>query len=225
MKSIKGNMTKIGILGTGVVGSAIGSKLVQLGYEVKMGSRANHNQKAVEWAKKNGINASEGSFEDAAKFGEIVFLCVKGEGASDALKMAKEENLNVKTVVDISNPLDFSRGMPPTLLISNTDSLGERNQKAFPKANFVKTLNIVNCEIMVDPTKSGGNPTMFLCGNNEKSKGEVKKILAEFGWKDVIDLGDITAARGMEMMLPIWVRLLMTTNDAYFGFKIIKKSS
>jgi len=217
-------MKKIGVLGTGMVGNAIGSKLIQLGYDVKMGSRTPNNEKASEWVRKNGSKASQGTFEDAAKFGDIIFLCVKGEAALDVLRMAKEENLNGKTIVDVTNPVDFSKGMPPSLFVCNTDSLGERLQRAFPNVNFVKTLDVVNCEVQVDPKKSGDDPTMFMCGNNTKAKVEVKEILKQFGWKDIIDLGDISAARGSEMMTPIWLRIWSALQNSHFAFKIVRKN-
>jgi predicted dinucleotide-binding enzyme len=215
---------KIGILGTGMVGSTIGTKLVQLGYEVKMGSRTPGNEKAATWAKSQGANASQGTFEDAAKFGEIVFLCTKGDATLEALKLIKPESLKGKTVIDISNPLDFSKGMPPTLVpqFANTNSLGEEIQRALPGTNVVKSLNIVNCDVMVNPKKSGGDPTMFVAGNTPSAKEEVKGILRQFGWSDVIDLGDISGARGMEMILPIWLRTLGATQNMHFGFKIVR---
>jgi predicted dinucleotide-binding enzyme len=215
-------MKKIAILGTGAVGKTIGSKLISLGYTVKMGSRTANNEKATEWVTKNGNNASHGTFEDAIKFGELVFICSKGEFVLDILKMAGVENFKNKTVIDISNPLDFSKGMPPSLFICNTNSLGEEVQKLLEGANVVKTLNIVNCEVMVDAKKCGGDATMFVSGNNADAKTEVKSILNQFGWNDIIDLGDITNARGQEQLLPIWVRTWVATGNGHFAFKIVR---
>lgn len=214
---------KIGILGTGDVGNTLGSKLTQLGYEVMMGSRTADNAKAIEWVASAGPKASQGTFEDAARFGEIVFICVKGEVTLDVLKLAKADSLKGKTVIDVSNPLDFSKGMPPSLLICNTDSLGEEVQKALPDANVVKTLNIVRHTVMVDPMRAGGEGTMFVCGNDANAKNDATVILNKFGWKDVIDLGDITAARGTEMLLPIWVRLYGKFQHGDISFKIFRK--
>jgi predicted dinucleotide-binding enzyme len=213
----------IGILGTGMVGNAIGTKTVQLGHTVMMGSRTANNDKAAAWVKKNGARASQGTFADAARFGEVIFICAKGDATLNAVKAAGEANFKGKTVIDISNPLDFSQGMPPSLFISNTNSLGEEVQKLLPDAHVVKTLNIVNCEVMVNPMKSGGDPTMFVSGNNADAKAKAMKLLNAFGWKDIIDLGDITTARGLEMMLPIWVRTWAATGDGYFAFKILRK--
>jgi predicted dinucleotide-binding enzyme len=153
-----------------------------------------------------------------------VFLCTNGAGTLDAIALAGLGNFKNKTVADISNPLDFSKGMPPTLLprFANTTSLGEEVQKALPEAHVVKTLNIVNCEVMVNAKKTGGDPTMFVAGNNEKAKGEVKDILKHFGWADIVDLGDISAARGMEMLVILWVRTWGAIQNGYFGFKIVR---
>ncbi|MER2999088.1 NADPH-dependent F420 reductase [Pontibacter populi] len=217
-------MKNIAVLGTGMVGNTIGTKLIQLGYKVMMGSRSATNEKALAWVEANGANASAGTFEDAARFGEIVFNCTKGEITLDVFKMAGPENFKGKTIIDISNPLDFSKGMPPSLIpeYANTNSLGEEIQKLLPEANVVKTLNIVNCEVMVDAKKSGGDPTMFISGNNAEAKAEVKAILQQFNWNDIIDLGDITTARGTEMLLPIWLRTWMATGNGYFAFKIVR---
>ncbi len=217
-------MKKISILGTGIVGNTIGTKLIQLGYQVMMGSRTATNEKAAAWVSANGNNASAGTFADAAKYGEIIFNCTKGDVALDVIKLAGIENMDGKTVIDISNPLDFSKGMPPTLIpeLCNTTSLGEEVQKLIPKANVVKTLNIVNCEVMVDAKRSGGDSTMFMCGNNEDAKAAVKKILVQFGWNDILDLGDISNSRGTEMLLPIWVRTYMTLKNGHFAFKIVR---
>ncbi|MBA4853175.1 NADPH-dependent F420 reductase [Emticicia sp. BO119] len=217
-------MKKIGILGTGIVGKTIGSKLIQLGYEVKMGSRTATNEKAIAWAKANGNKALTGTFADVATFDEIVFNCTKGEVTLEVFKQAGIENFDGKTIIDISNPLDFSQGMPPILApqYSNSNSLGEEVQKLLPNAYVVKTLNIVNCEVMVEATKSGGVPTMFVCGNNADAKEAVQGILNQFGWTDIMDLGDISTARGTEMMLPIWLRIYLSTQNGYFGFKVIR---
>ncbi len=125
---------KIGILGTGIVGNTIGTKLVQLGHDVMMGSRSKTNEKAGAWVKASGPKASQGTFADAAKFGEILFNCTNGMASLEVLKLAGAESTKGKILIDISNPLDFSKGMPPTLSVSNTDSLGEQIQRAFPEA-------------------------------------------------------------------------------------------
>lgn len=214
---------KLGILGTGMVGNAIGTKLIQLGHEVKMGSRTPSNEKAAEWVKANGPKASQGTFADAAAFGEIVFNCTAGTASIEALKQAGERNLQSKILIDISNPLDFSQGMPPTLTICNTDSVGEQIQRAFPNVKVVKTLNTVNCNVMVNPSLVPGDHDVFMSGNDAAAKSKVREVLTQwFGWKSVIDLGDISTARGTEMYLPLWVRLYALFQKPNFNIKVVK---
>ncbi len=214
---------KIGVLGTGMVGNTIATKLVQLGHEVKMGSRAANNGKAAEWVKTNGAKASQGTFAETAQFGEILFNCTSGMGSLEALKSAGATNLKGKILVDIANPLDFSKGMPPSLSVCNTDSLAEQIQRAFPDAKVVKALNTVNCKLMVTPSLVKGDHDLFICGNDAASKTKVTGILKDwFGWKSVIDLGDITAARATEMVLPIWVRLMGVFQSPNFNFKVVR---
>jgi hypothetical protein len=212
----------IGIVGSGMVGKTIGAALIKLDHRVKLGTRS--PGKVSDWVEANGTKASGGTFAEAAQFGEMLFLCTKGEATLDALAISGPSHFTGKVVVDITNPLDFSNGMPPSLLsrFANTNSLGEEVQKALPGARVVKSLNIVNCEVMVNPRKSGGDPTMFVSGNDAAAKQSVIGILKSFGWKDIIDLGDISTARGTEMMLPIWVRLWMATQNGYIGFKVVR---
>jgi 8-hydroxy-5-deazaflavin:NADPH oxidoreductase len=208
-----------------MVGNTISTKLIQLGHFVKMGSRTVHNQKAVEWANKNGKNASEGTFSNAAEFGEIIFNCTSGLNSIAALKSAGSENLKNKILIDIANPLDFSKGMPATLGICNNDSLGEQIQKIFPETKVVKTLNTMNCSLQVNPSMIPGDHDTFLSGNDEAAKNKVKEILTDwFGWKSVIDLGDIKTARGTEMLLPIWLSLMTKFGNPDFNFRIVRKN-
>jgi predicted dinucleotide-binding enzyme len=211
---------KIGILGTGMVGEALGTKLVTLGHKVMMGSRTETNETAAKWVGKNGAAASQGTFASAAAFGSLVFLCTKGEVSLEVAK-STAPSMGGKILVDVSNPLDFSHGMPPSLLISNTTSLGEEIQKAVPAAKVVKTLHIVNCEVMVEPAKAGGEPTMFVSGNDGDAKAQVVSLLKELGWRDIIDLGDITTARTTEMLVPLWVSLFNNSGNPRFAFKVI----
>lgn len=215
---------KIGIIGTGMVGTAIASKLVSRGHEVKMGSRTASNEKAVAWAKAAGEKASHGTFADAASFGELVFNCTQGAVSLEALQAAGASALKGKILIDVSNPLDFSKGMPPTLFAGNTDSLGERVQAAFPETRVVKTLNTVTAEVMVNPGMvAGGDHHLFLCGNDAGAKSTVGEFLkSQFGWKHLVDLGDITTARGTESYLPLWIRLWGTLKTANFNIKIVQ---
>jgi predicted dinucleotide-binding enzyme len=214
---------KIAVLGTGMVGETIGGKLVALGHEVRMGSRTATNEKAAAWVKKAGAKASAGTFADAAAFGELVFNCTLGSGAVEALAMAGEQNLAGKVVIDVSNPLDFSKGMPPSLFVSNTDSLGEQLQRRFPKAHVVKALNTMNCNIMVNPRMLPDSHHTFLSGNDAGAKAKTKDLLKQFGWADdeIVDLGDITTARGTEQILPLWVRVWGATKNGAFNFKLV----
>lgn len=211
-------------MGTGMVGQTIGSKLVQLGHRGKMGSRTARNPNAVAWAKASGAKAFHGTFDEAAAFGELLFNCTAGEASLNALRMAGEENLNGKILIDVANPLDFSKGMPPSLSVCNTDSLAEQIQRAFPEAKVVKTLNTVNSSLMVNPALLKGEHDIFVSGNDPETKAQVTAILKDwFAWQSVIDLGDITSARVQEMLLPIWLRLWGVWQTPIFNYKIVRQ--
>ena len=213
----------IGIFGTGMVGQTIGSKLIQVGHKVRIGSRTAENEKAAQWVAANGPRASYGTFADAAAFGEILFNCTAGAASLQALEMAGAANIKGKILIDVANPLDFSHGVPPSLAVCNTDSLGEQIQRAFPETRVVKTLNTVNCNVMVNPALVPGAQDMLLCGNDPEAKAVVMRILKEwFGWESVLDLGDISAARALEMVLPLWVRLWAILQTPIFGFKVVR---
>lgn len=214
---------KIAVLGTGAVGNAIGTKLIELGHEVTMGSRSAGNEKAKAWAGQHPKSASQGTFQDAVKSAEIIFNCTSGSGSLDALKAAGAENLKGKILVDISNPLDFSKGMPPTLFVCNTDSLAEQIQKTFADVKVVKTLNTVNCNVMVNPSLVPGEHDMFISGNDAAAKAQVTDILRSwFGWKNVIDLGDLTGARSQEMWVLTWVRMWGVLGTPNFNIHVVK---
>jgi 8-hydroxy-5-deazaflavin:NADPH oxidoreductase len=215
-------MKKLGVLGTGMVGTTIANKLLELGYEVMMGSRTASNDKQKAWILNKGDKAHIGTFDQAAAFGELLFYCVKGDTAVQIAKSLTPSNIKGKTIIDISNPLDFSKGMPPFLApaLTNTNSLGEELQKVMSEAHLVKSLNIVSSTIMVSEYKPGDSPTMFISGNNADAKQETMHLLKAFGWKDIIDLGDITTARGTEMLLPLWVRTMQTLGHPNFAFTV-----
>lgn len=215
---------KIAVLGTGNVGDTIGSKLIEVGHTVMMGSRTKDNEKALAFVARHNGKASAGNYADAAAFGEMIFNCTAGVGSLDALKMAAVSDLNGKVIVDIANPLDFSKGMPPSLAICNTHSLGEEIQNTFPQARVVKALNTMWCGLMVNPAMiNGGDHSTFVSGNDAGAKEEVKQILKSFGWaeKNILDLGDITKARGTEMYLPLWLSIYGATNNGAFNLKIV----
>lgn len=215
-------MKNIAILGTGMVGKTIGTKLISLGHAVMMGSRTENNEKAQEWSKSNGSMASYGTFADAAASADIIFNCTSGQVSLEALQLAGRENLQGKILVDLANPLDFSKGMPPSLTICNTDSLGETIQRQFTDVKVVKTLNTLNCELMVDPGLLNDPGNLFICGNDSEAKFEIDSLLRTFGWEKIIDLGDISASRGMEQLLPVWIRLMGTLGTNKFNFSIVK---
>lgn len=215
---------KLGVLGTGSVGQAIGGKLVALGHEVRMGSRSATNDKAAAWVKAAGGGASQGTFAEAAAFGELVFNCTSGAGTLEAARAAGEANLRGKVLIDVSNSLDASKGFPPVLFTGNTDSLGEQLQRALPETKVVKTLNTVTASLMVDAgSLAGGEHDVFVSGNDADAKGRVSAILRDwFGWKHVVDLGDITTARGTESYVALWVRLYGTLKTAHFNVKLVR---
>ena len=214
---------KIGVFGTGTVGSTIATKLAKLGHEVKMGSRTAGNAKAAAWVKASGAKAWQGTFAEAAAFGELLFNCTSGVGALAALELAGKKNIGSKILVDVSNPLDFSKGMPPSLTVCNTDSLAEQIQRAFPEAKVVKALNTMNANLMVDPSLVKGDHDVFVCGNDAGAKAQVTELLkGGFGWKHVVDVGDLTAARGQEMFVIFWVRLFSAGGSPMFNVHVVR---
>ncbi|MFD9124608.1 NADPH-dependent F420 reductase [Kitasatospora sp. NPDC059571] len=221
------------ILGTGMVGRTIAAKLAALGHEVVIGTRDPQTTLARTEADAMGTppfarwqqdhpGIALATFADAAARADIVVNATSGAGALPALEAAGADNLNGKVLLDIANPLDFSRGMPPVLDPVNTDSLGEEIQRVFPDLRVVKTLNTMNCLLMVDPARVPGEHNVFVSGNDTDAKKAATELLVSFGWpeKDIIDLGDITTARGTEMLLPIWLRLWGALGHADFNFHI-----
>jgi hypothetical protein len=226
----------IGILGTGGVARAIAAKLVSLNHGVTLGTRNVHetmsraavdtmgNAPFRDWHSNHAV-IKLGTYADAAAYGEILVNATSGSGSIAALHAAGEKNIGGKILLDISNPLDFSKGFPPSLSIVNTDSLGELIQRTFPSVKVVKTLNTLSNPLMVNPSLvNGGDHTIFLSGNDVEAKKNVLSLLTSFGWnaENVIDLGDITSARGTEQILPIWVRLFGKLQTPMFQFKIVK---
>jgi predicted dinucleotide-binding enzyme len=215
---------KIAILGTGAVGTTIGSKLIELGHQVMIGSRTKTNEKAIEFVNKFDKNASNGTFEEAATFGEIIFNCVKGKFAIEALQKTGNGIVN-KILIDVTNPIDTSQGMTFGLIpeLCNTNSLGEEIQKTFPNTKVVKTLNTMWSTLMMIPSMlKDGDHTNFICGNDEEAKKIVKNLLKEIGWKEesIVDLGDITGARGTEAMLQLWWKIWGATMGT-FSIKVV----
>jgi hypothetical protein len=164
------------------------------------------------------------SFREAGAQAEVIVNATSGAGSLEALEAAGEENLAGKVLIDVTNPLDYSQGMPPTLLVSNTDSLGEQIQRRFAEARVVKTLNTMNCEVMVDPGKVPGEHDVFLCGEDDGAKQQVAELLRNFGWpaERIIDLGGISSARGTEMYLALWLRLWGAVGSGYFNIAVVR---
>jgi predicted dinucleotide-binding enzyme len=225
---------KIAVLGTGRVGQAIGGRLIQLGHDVMIGTRdvaetlarsapdGMGNPPFSAWRQQNP-KAQLGTFAQAAAHGEMVVNATNGFATLEILKAAGDANLNSKILIDISNPLDFSKGMPPTLFVKDSDSLAEQIQRAYPRVKVVKTLNTMNASLMVNPGQlAGGDHTVFVSGNDVAAKTQVTELLKSFGWRDIVDVGDITTARGTEMLLPIWVRLMGALQTPLFNFKIVR---
>lgn len=226
---------KIAVLGTGMVGQIISGKLAELGHEVMVGTRDVAKTEAYSephplgfpafsiWQKEHA-DVTLGTFTEAARHGEVIINATSGASSLEALQLAGEIYLNDKIMLDIANPLVFSQGMPPSLSVCNTDSLGEQIQRTFPRVKVVKTLNTVTAPVMIDPgAVAGADHTLFVCGNDAEAKAQVIGWLQSwFGWQDVLDLGDITAARGTEMYLPIWLRLWGALGTSMFNIKVVR---
>jgi predicted dinucleotide-binding enzyme len=225
---------RIAVLGTGPVPKAVAAKLVEVGHEVVMGTRDPEATLARTepdtfggpplsvWRNQHpGIGLT--TLADAAAGAQLVVNATNGVGSIPALEAAGEANLAGKVLLDIANPLDFSQGMPPALTVSNTDSLGEQIQRRFPETRVVKALNTMNAYLQVGPDQlAGGDHTAFLSGNDAEAKSTVLAVLRSFGWTDVIDLGDISTARGTEMYLPLWVRLYAILPSPMFSIKVVR---
>ena len=224
---------KIGILGTGMVGRVIAEALVNKGHEVMLGTRdksktSNSTEKGIygqdsfsEWSSKNPkINL--GNFSECMIFGEILMNATSGLASMNALELGKAETVGTKTLIDIANKLDFSKGMPPVTLANDiSPSLAEEIQTKYPNLNVVKSLSTMNALVMVNANLvSGGDSTVFLSGNSDKAKEDTKMILKEFGWTDIFDLGDIKTSRGVEMLLPFWINIWQKLGTTPFNYKI-----
>ena len=222
---------KIAILGTGGVGKAFATRLSELGHTITIGTRdvtktlENKEGGFADFLLKNP-KVKLATFSEAANFGEMVINVTKGSNTLDAIKSVGAVNLKDKVLIDISNPLDFSKGMPPSLIpeLSNTNSLGEEIQKMLPETQVVKTLNTMWNGLMINPAiLANGDHINYLCGNDAEAKSKVKLLLNELGWKNesLLDLGDITAARATEATLPIWLRVYGAKQSGAFNFRIV----
>ncbi len=226
-------MTSYGVLGTGTVGQTLAAKLVSLGDEVRMGTRDVEASRARtdpgragamplgEWLTANPT-VELATFHDAIASSEILINATGGSVSVEALALGDPPDLDGKILIDIGNPLDFSSG-DLDLSVGITDSLGETLQRTYPALRVVKTLNTVTAAVMVDPTLvGGGDHTMFVAGNYDSAKAEVTKLLHSFGWRDVVDLGDISGSRGMEAWLVLWLRGMQTLGGPMFNIKLVR---
>lgn len=215
---------RIGVLGTGQVGQTVADRLIADGHEVVMGSRTSDNVTASAWATAAGHRAGHGVFAHAAAAGELLFNCTAGVGSLAALDTVARDDLAGKILIDVANPLDFSGGFPPTLALCNTTSVAEEIQRAHPDAKVVKALNTMSCSVMVDPVSVPGEHHVFVCGDDPAAKTAVSRLLAGWGWPEtaIIDLGDLTCARGTEMVLPLWVRLYGVLGTADFNLAVVR---
>lgn len=211
---------KIGILGTGDVAQALGKGFAALGHDVRLGSRTPGGDKAKAFVKEAGARGSEGSLADTARFGDIVIVAVPGVAAAETLKAIGPEPFRGKVVIDVTNPLDFSKGFG-ALAISGDDSAGETIQRVLADAKVVKTLNTVNARYMVHPKWAGGTPDMYLAGNDADAKHQVAELLRGLGWNPV-DLGPITSSRWLEAMCLAWVQACFPTGNFGQAFKLIQ---
>ncbi|HLN76159.1 MAG TPA: NAD(P)-binding domain-containing protein [Nocardioidaceae bacterium] len=225
---------RIAVLGTGMVGQAIAARLDELGHDVTLGTGNPEatlartetdgmgNPGVGVWAAEHPA-VTVATFHDAAAATELVVNATNGAVSLEVLAAAGAENLAGKVLVDIANPLDFSQGVPPTLFVKDTDSLGEQIQRAFPDARVVKTLNTMNAHLMADPKQlAEGDHSVFVSGDDAGAKDTVTELLTSMGHTDVIDLGDISTARGTEMLLPVWLRLWGALGTPVFNFKIVR---
>jgi predicted dinucleotide-binding enzyme len=214
---------KVGIVGSGDVGQALGRGFASRGHDVKIGSRNPTSEALVNWTKQAKGKASTGSPEEAAKHGEVVVLATLGTVAEEVVRRAGPKHFSGKVLIDVTNAIDNSQGATVGLFVGCTDSLGERIQRLLPDANVVKAFNTVSNDQMVDPAYEGGVPEMLICGNDAAAKRKVTGILKEFGWPGVIDIGGIEGARWLEALLPLWVLVGMKTGRWDHAFKIVHR--
>jgi predicted dinucleotide-binding enzyme len=218
---------KVGVLGSGQVGRKLGDGFIQLGHTVMISSRNPNKEEVVEWIKNHGNDDSialSGTFSDTAKFGQIIVIATSWEGTINAIKMTDKNDFDQKIVIDATNPLDFSQGMPPKLALGFSDSAGETIQRLLPTARIVKAFNTVGNPHFIHPSfPIGGPPTMFICGEDDTAKRFVTdNILSKFGW-ETIDIGGISGSRLLEPLADLWINLYFRTGSTNHAFKLLRK--
>jgi 8-hydroxy-5-deazaflavin:NADPH oxidoreductase len=212
---------RIAVIGTGTVGRTLGEGLAKVGHDIVLGTRDPARTRARdEW---QATSLSLGSYGEVGTGAELFVNATSGEASLDALRAVGDDALAGKVLIDVSNALDHSGGFPPKLFVSNTDSLAEQLQRAFPRTKVVKAFNTMTAAVMVNPGDlGGGDSTIFVAGNDADARATVAGVAADLGWTDVMDLGDLTAARGMEMWMPLWLRLLMALGGPKFNIKVVR---
>jgi len=211
---------KVGIIGSGAVAQALGRGFASSGHETKLGSRTPDSEKVRAWVAATGMGASSGTFAEAAAFGEVLVIATLGSAVGEAIALAGPTHFGGKLVIDTTNPLDFSKGMPPGLFLGITDSLGEVVQRKLPSAKVVKCFNTVPSGQMFKPTFA--DVEMLICGNDKIAKGQVANLLQEFGWEGTIDIGGIDGARWLEALVPLWVRTCTALKSRNVVFKALR---
>ena len=210
---------RIAVIGTGMVGRTLAAGLARIGHDVVVGTRDPDATRARdEW---HDSDLQLVRYADAGTNADLVINATNGAGSLAALQEVGAGALAGKVVLDMSNPLDTTRGFPPSLFVVNTDSLAEQLQRAFPEARVVKAFNTVTVAVTVDPSRAGGDSTAFVAGNDPQARSTVVALARELGWQDVLELGDLSAARAMEMYLPLWLRLFRTVGTPMVNVKVV----
>jgi predicted dinucleotide-binding enzyme len=212
---------RVGILGSGPVGQSLGKGFAAHGHDVKLGSKTPDKPEIAKWKQETSGKVSSGTFAEAAAHGEILVLCCLGGASEQVIDLAGPTQFDGKLLIDTTNPLDFSHGMPPGLSVGGNDSLGERHQRKLPHAKVVKCFNIVPNPVMIQPVINGATPDMMIAGNDDAAKAQVVEILREFGWPGAIDIGGIDGARWLEALVPLWVRVSMKLGNFNTAFKVL----
>jgi len=213
---------RVGILGSGAVGQALGQAFAQKGHDVVLGTKNPGKPELAAWQRSVGPNAALGTFPEAAAHGELVVLCCLGSAALTVIDLAGPARFDAKILIDVTNPLDFSKGNPPGLFVGTTDSLGEQVQHKLPRARVVKCFNVVPNSVMANPNVGGEMPDMMIAGNDPTAKSEVVSILRQFGWPGAIDVGGIEGARWLEALVPLWVRVASSFANFRVAFKVLR---
>jgi predicted dinucleotide-binding enzyme len=227
---------KVGILGTGTVGRTLAEAFAAKGHDVTIGTRdveALMTRTEPDQSRTPPFSAwhaehedvAVGTHADAGAFGELLVNSTAGTGSVEALRAAGAKDLDGRIVIDTSNALDFSTGFPPSLLVGNTDSLAETIQREFPRIRVVKAWNTMTAALMTNPGMlAGGDHTIPICGNDDEAKKEVTSLLESFGWRDVLDLGDLTGARAMEGYMPFWLCAYTAVQTPIFNTKVVRQA-